>query len=185
MGGGDLGERSATAHGVGERRRDLGGTSVAAVGPATAEALAGYGIKADLVPDKAVGESLVEAFPARSGGGGRVLLARAEVARDIVPDGLRQKGWQVEIVEAYRTIPEVPIDEQREAVAAADAVTFTSSSTVERFVDAFGADSVPGLVVAIGPVTAATAAGSGIEVDAVADPHTLPGLVEALIAARR
>lgn len=166
--------------------RDLGAARVAVIGPGTAAVLARHHLVADLVPPEFVAESLLDALPApEPGGTGRLLLARAAVARDVLPDGLRARGWDVEVVEAYRTLPVRPTDEQRAAVASADAVTFTSSSTVTNFVEAFGAGAVPALVACIGPVTAATARALGIEPQVVADEHTIDGLVAALIAHRR
>ena len=86
------------------------------------------------------------------------------------------------MVDAYRTIPASVSQEQRAAVAEADIVTFTSSSTVQRFVDAFGADAAPYVVACIGPITAGTARDLGLVVDVEADVHTVGGLVAALIA---
>jgi uroporphyrinogen-III synthase len=111
-----------------------------------------------------------------------VLLARAEVARDVLPDGLRARGWDVEVVDAYRTVPATLTEAQRQAVAGADVVTFTSSSTVERFLDALGDGAVPPVVACIGPVTAATARDRGLAVDIEAEVHTVDGLVAALVA---
>lgn len=165
--------------------RDLGGVQVAAIGPGTAEALARRNVVADLVPERFVAEALLEAFP-RPGSTerGRVLLPRAAVARDVLPEGLRSAGWEVDVVEAYRTVAEATTPEQRAAVATADVVTFTSSSTVERFVEAMGGtDAIPPLVACIGPVTAQTARAHGIDVDVVASEHTIPGLVAALVDA--
>lgn len=160
--------------------RAFGPALVAAMGPGTARALAHGGIRADLLPGRFVAESLLEAFPDPPGGGGRVLLARAEVARDVLPDGLRSRGWEVDVVDAYRTVPAPITDDQRAAVSTADCITFTSSSTVERFLDAFGADAVPPIVACIGPVTAATARERGLAVDVEAHVHTIAGLVDAL-----
>ena len=84
-------------------------------------------------------ESLLDAMTS-AGSPGRVLLARAEVARDVLPDGLRERGWAVDVVDAYRTVPAAVTDEQRAAIAGADVITFTSSSTVDRFVEAVGAE---------------------------------------------
>lgn len=163
--------------------RALGGVKVAAIGSGTAAALAAGNIRADLVPERFVAESLVEGFPAAPVTGGRVLLARAEVAREVVPDGLRALGWQVHVVDAYRTTaPEITAAE-RQAVAAADIVTFTSSSTVEQFVAAFGPDGVPPVVASIGPVTSATARRLGLTVEVEAGVHTVDGLVGALVTA--
>ena len=166
--------------------RDLGAARVAVIGPGTAAVLARHHLVADLVPPEYVAESLLDALPAPAPGGtGRLLLARAAVARDVLPDGLRGRGWDVEVVEAYRTVPVRPTDEQRAVVASADAVTFTSSSTVTNFVDAFGAGAVPALVACIGPVTAATARALGIEPQVEATEHTIDGLVDALVAHHR
>ena len=150
---------------------------VAAIGPGTAAALAELRVVADLVPDRFVAEGMLEAFPP---GPGRVLLARAEVARDVLPAGLAAAGWEVDVVDAYRTVAAPVAPEQLERVASADAITFTSSSTVERFVEAAGIGAVPPVVACIGPVTAATARRLGLEVHVEAQEHTIAGLVDAL-----
>jgi uroporphyrinogen III methyltransferase / synthase len=134
------------------------------------------------VPERFVAESLLDAFPDPPARGGRVLLARAAVARDVLPEGLAARGWAVDVVEAYRTVSAPLTDTQREAAAAADIITFTSSSTVERYLDAAGADAVPPVVACIGPVTAATARRHGLEVTVEAEVHTIEGLVDALVA---
>jgi uroporphyrinogen III methyltransferase/synthase len=163
--------------------RALAGVRVAAIGPGTADALAGYRIVADLVPERFVAESLLEAFPEPPAGGGRVLVSRAAVARDVLPDGLRAAGWSVDVVEAYRTVPVAPDEALRDQVASADAITFTSSSTVDHVVAALGTERLPATVVSIGPITSATASGHGLAVTAEADPHTIDGLVDAVLAA--
>ncbi len=162
--------------------RALGRVKVAAIGPGTAAALARYRVVADLVPEQFVAEALVAAFPAPPTGGGRVVIARAEEARAVLPDGLRAAGWAVDVVPAYRTVAAPPTAEARAALATADAVTFTSSSTVSRFVEAFGVAAVPPVVACIGPVTAATARDLGVPVTVEAGEHTIPGLVAALRA---
>ena len=161
-----------------------GGVRVAAIGPGTARAAAEAGLPVDLVPERSVAEGLVEAFgtPSAGGGSGRVVLARAEVARAALPDGLRAAGWEVEDVAVYRTVPRELTAEQRSRVAAADGVVFTSSSTVDRLVDAVGTDAVPPLVVSIGPATSATAASYDLAVTVEASEHTIKGAVAALIA---
>jgi uroporphyrinogen III methyltransferase/synthase len=168
---------------AGRDARALGGVRLAAIGPGTAEALAAANLVPDLVPPRFVAESLVEELPAAPAGvGGSVLLARAAVARDVLPIGLAAKGWAVDVVEAYRTEP-VPLGERRAAaLAGAEIVTFTSSSTVTNFLAAVGPDRVPPVVAAIGPVTAATARSQGLTVDVEAEVHTLDGLVDALCA---
>lgn len=160
--------------------RDFGTTRVAAIGPGTAAALARFGIEADLVPERFVAESLVEAFPS---GEGRLLLPRAAVARDVLVDGLGAKGWAVTVVEAYRTRPAEPSPSTLAEARKADAITFTSSSTVTNFLQVAGADAVPPVVVCIGPITAATARDAGLTVDVVAEEHTIDGVVDALASA--
>lgn len=172
--------------------RDLAGVRIACIGPGTAAALAEANLVADLVPPRFVAESLLEAFPRPAPSGSadaehhRVLLARAAVARDVLPEGLRALGWEVDVVEAYRTVPEEIDESRREAALAADAITFTSSSTVDRWVEATSTPgstpTVPGFVAAIGPVTAQTAHQHGFHVDAIATEHTIDGLVDALVS---
>jgi uroporphyrinogen III methyltransferase/synthase len=172
----------AAVDAVGGDARSFALSSVAAIGPGTAAALAAGGIKADLVPERFVAESLVEVFPEPGVDGGRVLLARAAVARDVLPDGLRALGWEVEVVDAYRTIPAAISDEQRALAATAEIATFASSSTVDHFVAAFGAAAVPPVVACIGPVTGDTARRHGLAVAVEAPVHSIDGLVGALVA---
>ncbi|MGH9094386.1 MAG: uroporphyrinogen-III synthase, partial [Acidimicrobiales bacterium] len=105
------------------------------------------------------------------------------VARDVLPAGLRAAGWSVDVVEAYRTVTAEPEAAALKAAGDADAVCFTASSTVAGYL-ALGTP-VPPLVVCIGPVTADAARWAGLDVTAVADPHTIDGLVDALIGAVR
>ncbi len=160
--------------------RAFGAAKVAAIGPGTADALRAGNIEADLVPDRFVAEGLLEVFPDPPSGGGRVLLARAAEARDVLPEGLRDRGWTVEVVEAYRTVHGQPTPAELAAVADADVVTFTSSSTVRNFLAV--SDAVPPVVACIGPITAATAREHGLDVDIEADVHTIDGLLDALTA---
>lgn len=166
--------------------RALGGMRVAAIGPGTEAALAGRGIRADLVPERFVAESLLDAFPEPARVGERVLLARAEQARDVLPDGLASRGYEVDVLPVYRTVRATPAPDELARVrrGSVDAVTFTSSSTVTGFCDLVGPlpDPQP-VVVSIGPVTSATATERGIRVDAQADPHSIDGLVDALLDA--
>ncbi|HZB71196.1 MAG TPA: uroporphyrinogen-III C-methyltransferase [Acidimicrobiales bacterium] len=164
--------------------RAFGACRVAAVGPATAAALARWHVVADLVPDEAVGEAVVDAFPPPPDDrAGRVLVAQAADARPVVAEGLRAAGWGVEAVDAYRTVAVRPAAGVVAAAAAAEAITFTASSTVRAYLDAAGPGAVPPVVVCIGPVTAATARDAGLPVRAVADPHTVDGLLTALVGA--
>jgi uroporphyrinogen-III synthase len=111
-----------------------------------------------------------------------VLVARAAVARDILPDGLRERGWDVDVVEAYRTVAASPTREQLAAASGADAITFTSSSTVSRYLEVAGASTVPRFVACIGPITAATAREAGLHVDVEAEVYSVDGLVDALVS---
>jgi uroporphyrinogen III methyltransferase/synthase len=166
--------------------RALAGARVAAIGSGTARVLAERGIRVDLLPERFVAESLLEAFPAPSEKGERVLLARAEQARDVLPTGLEARGYAVDVLPVYRTVPAEPDEAALARVRAGDvdAVTFTSSSTVTNFCDVVGAlpDPQP-LTVSIGPVTSATAVERGLRVDAEADEHTIDGLVATLLKA--
>lgn len=161
--------------------RDFGSAHVAVIGPGTAAALREGNIEADLVPDEYVAERLLAALPAPPPHGGRLLLARAAVARDVLPDGLRSRGWTVDVVEAYRTGTAEIDHSSLSALAAADVVTFTSSSTVSRHLEQVGGtDGVTAAVACIGPVTAATAREAGLPVAVEAPVHTVDGLVDAL-----
>jgi uroporphyrinogen III methyltransferase / synthase len=159
--------------------RVLHGVTMAAVGRATAAAIAARGIVADVVAEQAVQESLVEALGDVSGK--RVLVATAEGARPVLADGLRQRGAEVDVLHLYRTRRE-PVD--ADAVMAADLVTFTSSSTVTNVLEALAGRDLGGLsAVSIGPVTSGTLREHGVEPVIEADPHDVEGLVEAVLRA--
>jgi uroporphyrinogen-III synthase len=169
----------ARAGDIGQGSGDLR-ARVAAVGPGTAEALSARGRDPDLVPETYTTAALGEAFPP---GAGVVLLARADAAPVNLERALEAKGWTPIRVDAYRTIlaEDLPagaraaLDEGR-----VDAVTFTSASTVEGFIRAAGRAPDRVAAVCIGPVTAAAAREAGFAVPAEAEPHTIPGLVEAV-----
>jgi uroporphyrinogen-III synthase len=129
-----------------------------------------------------VGEELLASFPPPPERGGRVLLARAAVARAVLPEGLRAAGWEVDVVDAYRTRPVALTPIEAERVATADAVTFASSSSVTNLCDAVGADRLPATLISIGPITSDTIRAAGRTVAAEADPHTIDGLVTAVLA---
>ncbi len=159
----------------------VGGTRIAAIGPGTAAALRERGLIADIVPERFVAEGLVEALadvPVR-----RALIARAAQARDVLPEALRQRGAEVDVIALYETVAGPITEPQREAIAAADYVTFTSSSTVRFFFETAGDDlSGHTRLVSIGPVTSDALREHGREPDAEATRHDIDGLVQALIA---
>jgi uroporphyrinogen III methyltransferase / synthase len=161
--------------------RALAGVRVAAIGPGTSAALRAHGVVADIVPERFTAEGLVEALSAVPVK--RALIARAAKARDVLPDELRHRGAEVDVVALYETIAE-PLDQaQLEAVAAADYVTFTSSSTVQFFLESLGDRPRPAArVVSIGPVTSASLRERGLDPAVEAHRSDIDGLVEALVA---
>jgi uroporphyrinogen III methyltransferase/synthase len=165
----------------GEDARALAGATVAAIGPGTARALREHGVIADVVPERFVAEGLVDALAGVEVS--RALIARARTARDVLPDALRERGAQVTIVELYDTVAEPIGEPAAPAIAAADYVTFTSSSTVRNFLDsaALGEHT---RVVSIGPVTSETLRERGLTVHVEAARHDIEGLLEALVADR-
>lgn len=172
--------------------RDLKGAKICTIGPSTAERLERFGIKVDLTPSEYRAEAVVEALRARGAlKGKRFLLPRADLARELLPDELRQAGAEVHEVVAYRTALETVerggepdiyrmlLDKQ------IDAVTFTSASTVRNFVKIFGPDAAPDLlratvVACIGPVTADAAQQLDIQTTVMPSVYTIPALVDAL-----
>lgn len=153
-----------------------GAGRVAAVGSTTAAALRDRGWPVDLVPERQSGADLVAAMPA---GPGDVVVVQAEGAEPTVVEGLAAKGWAVSVVRAYRTVPVVPADDARAAALTADALLLASGSAARSWHAAFGSE-VPPLVVAIGPQTADAARSVGLRIDAVAEDHSLDGLVAEL-----
>ncbi len=175
-------ERALAVHDLDVRA--LAGCRIAAIGPGTADALRRHGVRADLLPERSIAESLLEAFPPALSGD-RVLIARAETARDVLPEGLERLGYGVEILPVYRTVTATPDPRDLEAVRTGrvDAITFTSASTVDNFCDLVGDLPEPRpLVISIGPVTSDAARARSLSVDVEADPHTIDGLVVALVA---
>jgi len=162
--------------------RALAGVTVAAIGPGTARALAERGVLADIVPERFVAEGLIEALEDEEVAGARVLVARAAEARDVLPDALRERGAEVDVVALYETVREEPGDDEVEAAQDADYVTFTSSSTVTNLTSALG-DRFPAnaRIVSIGPITSETVRGAGLEVDVEAERHDIDGLLSALL----
>ncbi len=167
---------------TGADARALAGTTVAAIGPGTAAELRRHGVRADVVPERFVAEALVEALASVPVEGRRVLVARAAEARDVLPEALRERGAEVDVVALYETLAEPLGEDQRAALGRASYVTFTSSSTV-RFLIGAGATLPPAArVVSIGPVTSEAAREHGLTVDVEAERHDVEGLVAALVA---
>ncbi len=174
----------------GDARR-LGGAKVVAIGPGTASALAEVGIVADRVPKEHIGEEVAKSVLEAHGSdleGVRILLPRAAVAREALPEALREAGAEVDVVPAYRNVPP-----EGEAAARlrrllqdgeVDIVTFTASSTVQNLVDVLGEDAqallAPLTIGSIGPITTGTAERLGLSVAVTASEYTNVGLVDAL-----
>lgn len=164
---------------------------IAAIGSASATALRDAGLSVAVTPHEYVAESLVASLGERVPGQ-RVLLVRAMIARDVIPDALRQRGATVDVVDAYRTvIPAESVTAVRTIFGPGgrlpDAATFTSSSTVTNFLALLRAAdvAVPSAMkaISIGPVTSATLRDNGWEPAAEADPHDLDGLIAAVLRA--
>ncbi len=170
--------------------RILKGIKLAAIGPATAKGLERFGLRVDYLPKKYQAEAIIEEF-GKSVKGLRILIPRAEIAREILPDKLRELGADVEVVTAYRTVMDEDASLRlRDLVLKKDIdiITFTSSSTVKNFVRALkGVDftkDLEGITVAcIGPITAETAKEFGFKVGVVSEEYTISGLVKALVRA--
>ncbi|HYN91552.1 MAG TPA: uroporphyrinogen-III C-methyltransferase [Thermoleophilaceae bacterium] len=167
---------------AGHDARALAGATVAAIGPGTAAELERRGVRADVVPERFVAEALVEALEPVPVEGRRVLVARAAEARDVLPDALRERGAELDDVALYETVAEPLGDAEREALARATYVTFTSSSTVGHLLGSGARPPESARVVSIGPVTSATAREHGLTVHVEAERHDVAGLVEALTA---
>ncbi|HEV2059022.1 MAG TPA: uroporphyrinogen-III synthase, partial [Solirubrobacteraceae bacterium] len=150
------------------------------IGPGTAKALRAGGIEPDIVPPRAVGESLVEALAERPVQ--RALIARAEQAREMLPDALRERGADVEILALYRTVAEPLSAAALESALGAEYVTFTSASAVRFFLEAAGRPSAGQRIVSIGPITSAALRERGLSVDVEATEHTPDGLIAAMLA---
>ncbi len=188
---------SNAVHVFGERSASLGivtpptGLKVAAIGAATAQTARDSGLAVSLVPDAYVAEGIVSALQNQIAGK-RVLLARAAIARDVIPDALRSAGASVDVVDAYQNVmPEAAPHQLRHAYARGlDAATFTSSSSVTHLAHAAQAGGMPfplkGVrAISIGPITTQTLQACGWVPAAEADPHDIQGLVEAVVKALR
>ncbi len=169
----------------GKDARALAGTTIGAIGPATAQALAQRGITADFVPSRPVSEAVLKELADRDWQGVSVLLPAADIGRDELENGLANMGANVKRLAVYRNVPvEGVSDLAKEAFHdGVDVVTFTSSSTVRNLVEMLNGDRKAldsSFIACIGPVTSATARELGLRVDLEASEHTVEGLVEAL-----
>ena len=170
--------------------RCLAGKWICCIGPRTAEELERFGVRADMVPADYQAEGVLATLPTREMATARILIPRAEVARELLPDELRARGAHVDVVSVYRTIipsPEAEGWRQQLIDRQIHAVTFTSSSTVRNFVEMLGGmeqarplmQSVA--VACIGPITAKTAEEYGLTVSVMPGENTIPALVDAIV----
>lgn len=161
---------------------------VGAIGPATAGQLKKRGMQVDYTPKEFIAEAVLKGLEKMGVKGKRILLARARVARDVLPKGLRKIGAEVDVVEAYRTIkPRGGSKRLKELLTAGgiDVITFTSSSTVNHFVALLKKEDLPNLlkgilIACIGPVTTRTAIEWGLKVKIQPKHYTIPGLTQAI-----
>lgn len=174
-------------------RRDmrvLSGLRVCCIGPRTAEEAGRYGVQADLVPSEFQAEGLINAMKTAGVDNQRVLIPRAAIAREILPEQLRAAGADVQVVTAYRTIaPQVEAENLKDRLRRGDIhiITFASSSTVRNFCRLFESRDelnklTEGTIIAcIGPITAQTVEEFGLPVGIVATQNTIPALVQAIV----
>ncbi|HTP11117.1 MAG TPA: uroporphyrinogen-III synthase [Anaerolineae bacterium] len=156
---------------------------VAAIGPATASVLQSHDVTITLIPDEYVAEAIVESIGAVKGQ--RILLPRADIAREALAVELQKRGAIVDEIAAYRTLPAQPDTEGlRELQRGVDVITFTSSSTVRNLIALVGREAIPpqAIIACIGPITASTTRELGLHVDIQATDYTMDGLVAALVA---
>jgi len=169
-------------------KRNLRRLRIAAIGPATKKAIEQRGVKVNVIPKEYVAESVVRSLR-KQVKAKRVLLVRARIARDVIPNELRKAGAYVDVVEAYETImPQSSRKRLRNTLAnprqSPHVITFTSSSTVRNFVALLGSRA-PGLdgikLASIGPITSSTLRELGLRVDIQAKEFTIPGLIDAIV----
>jgi hydroxymethylbilane synthase len=159
---------------------------VAAIGPETAARAEASGMTPSLVPQRFIAEELADALATAMAPGARILLARAAGARDVLPEMLRARGAQVDVLEIYRAVAPAGVRSRLAAcLPGVDLITFTSSSTVRHFVEAMQGELPDGVRIAcIGPITAQTARDLGLRVDIIAQEYTTRGLVDAIVRSR-
>ncbi len=176
---------------LGNDARKLAHLRIAAIGSATAKTLQKYSIIADLIPEKFVAESLLEALNNEEISHQHFLLPRADIARQALPQGLRAAGARVTEVDAYRTVLGEPDASTIASLqTGVEIITFTSSSTVRNFLALLAAQGMTELaeqatIATIGPITTRTAQKLGLSVAIQAEPYTIAGLIEAIIKWKR
>jgi uroporphyrinogen III methyltransferase / synthase len=172
--------------------RDLKGPDLAVVGKSTADFLLHYGLNADLIPSTFTGEGLAEALLDQGVEGRNILIPRALLGREILPETLRGAGAQVTIAPVYENCPaEGDKESLREELQNGDVkmITFTSSSTVRNFLTMVDAENQEELqkilagikIAAIGPITGKTITDKGLQVDVMPNEYTIPGLIQAIV----
>ncbi len=169
--------------------RDLKGIRLCAIGPKTKEEVEKFGIRCDFVPNEYRAEAIIEGLKNEDMAGKKVLLPRADIARKIIPDTLKQLGAEVEEVVAYKTVMgsgNAKLLQEMLAEKKLNVLTFTSSSTVRNFVNMLNADNLDELlagvtVASIGPITSDTAKELGVRVDVEAAEYTIDGLIQAIL----
>lgn len=173
---------------MGKDARALKGIRLVAIGPVTAAAMQGHGLEPDLIPLEFRAEAILESMQKEDLRGKRILLPRAAKARDLLPKELRQRGAKVQVVETYRTVRaagDFRGIRERLRRGEIDVITFTSSSTVQHFMEGMGKKGIDSLakrpfIACIGPITAATAKEYGLKVAIQPQEYTIPSLVKAI-----
>ena len=167
--------------------REIGNAKICAIGASTKKAIERFCLKVEFIPDEYVAEALVKGLKILIKPRDRVLIPRAETAREVIPEELKKLGALVDVVPLYKTvIPEYQQDYILEMISKIDTITFTSSSTVKNFVEIIGNDNLKFLkdnkinIACIGPITADTVEKSEMQVSIIAEEYTIDGLVKAL-----
>jgi hydroxymethylbilane synthase len=166
--------------------RALGGLKLGAIGPATAARLAAHALAATAMPTEYRAEAIVEAIGAARIRGARILIPRAQVAREVLPEMLAAAGArEVVVAPVYKTVKptNAPVERVRKLITAGtiDLVAFTSSSTVTNFCEMIGAEAARGLTAAaIGPITAESARAAEMEVAVQPSEYTVSALIAAI-----
>ncbi|UMZ73205.1 uroporphyrinogen-III C-methyltransferase [Natranaerofaba carboxydovora] len=169
--------------------RELCGIKICAIGPKTREGLEKRGLSVEVMPTEYKAEAVLEQLKTKVNSNEKVLIPRAQVAREILPQTLKKMGLEVDVAPTYMTVREkekAPMLKKALENGEVDAITFTSSSTVENFVEMIDVDNLAKLlenvfIACIGPITAKTCERLGVKVDSVAKEYTIPGLVETLL----